>query len=305
MPSRPSTPLTRNKLLPSGFTTGTPGFSSRPGTPSRFGAQSNHKLHPKHPLHTLQQFYDWHALISRSVTHAQESHFRAHLDSVSSHIETCDLLISQIDLVDSEVTSMHSQWQGVEEGGRSLKESSEGLLIERDTLLKLETELGERLDYFKELEYATRMLNAPVLEGAGGKGKPLVLESEFLDMVERVVICIQWMEMHRHYREAEIYLLRFHQCLTRAMTLSKMYFIGSLRAIQADVARRLGDKVCYASLLSSPNSHGRFILGCILLYTNYPSSLIYPISCLNISSIIYQYNLSTSTLFPATSASRA
>ncbi|KAF9065309.1 Sec34-like family-domain-containing protein [Rhodocollybia butyracea] len=243
-PSRPSTPMTNrnNRLLPSAITPGTPGSISRPGTPSRSGLAS-HKLHPKHPLHTPQQFYDWHALISRSVTHAQESHFRAHLDSVSSHIETCDVLISQIDLVDSEVTSMHSQWQGVEDSGRSLKESSEGLLIERDNLLKLESELGERLDYFKELEYATRMLNAPVLEGSGGKGgKPLVMESEFLDMVERVVICIQWLETHRHYREAEIYLLRFHQCLTRAMTLIKMYLIGSLRAVQADVGRRLGDK---------------------------------------------------------------
>ncbi|KAJ3937029.1 MAG: Sec34-like family-domain-containing protein [Lentinula lateritia] len=232
-PSRPSTPLAK-RLLPSAITPGTPGSSSRPGTPSRFGPAS-HKLHPKYPLHTPQQFYDWHALISRSVTHAQESHFRAHLDSVSSHIETCDFLISQIDQVEDEITSMHFQWQGVEDGGRSLKESSEGLLIERDTLLKLESELGERLDYFKELEYATRMLNASVLEGSAGKGgRPLVMEFEFLDMVERVVICIQWLEAHRHYREAEIYLLRFHQCLTRAMTLIKMYFVGSLRAVQAD-----------------------------------------------------------------------
>ncbi|KAJ3830003.1 Sec34-like family-domain-containing protein [Lentinula raphanica] len=246
-PSRPSTPLTK-RLLASAVTPGTPGSTSRPGTPSSRLGPATHKLLPKHPLYTPQQFYDWHALISRSVTHAQEAHFRAHLDSVSSHIETCDFLISQIDLVKEEFTSMHSQWQGVEDGGRNLKESSEGLLIERDMILRLENELGERLDYFKELEYATRMLNSPVLESSGGKGsRPLVMESEFLDMIERVVICIQWLEAHRHYREAEIYLLRFHQCLTRAMTLVKMYFVGSLRAVQTDVARRFGDKVASSS----------------------------------------------------------
>ncbi|KAF8831475.1 Sec34-like family-domain-containing protein [Lentinula edodes] len=266
-PSRPSTPLAK-RLLPSAITPGTPGSSSRPGTPSRFGPAS-HKLHPKYPLHTPQQFYDWHALISRSVTHAQESHFRAHLDSVSSHIETCDFLISQIDQVEDEITSMHFQWQGVEDGGRSLKESSEGLLIERDSLLKLESELGERLDYFKELEYATRMLNASVLEGSAGKGgRPLVMEFEFLDMVERVVICIQWLEAHRHYREAEIYLLRFHQCLTRAMTLIKMYFVGSLRAVQADVARRFGDK---ATSSSTQTTHH-------LLYTRFRALISPPSS---------------------------
>ncbi|KAJ3763747.1 Sec34-like family-domain-containing protein [Lentinula raphanica] len=271
-PSRPSTPLTK-RLLASAVTPGTPGSTSRPGTPSSRLGPATHKLLPKHPLYTPQQFYDWHALISRSVTHAQEAHFRAHLDSVSAHIETCDFLISQIDLVKEEFTSMHSQWQGVEDGGRNLKESSEGLLIERDMILRLENELGERLDYFKELEYSTRMLNSPVLESSGGKGsRPLVMESEFLDMIERVVICIQWLEAHRHYREAEIYLLRFHQCLTRAMTLVKMYFVGSLRAVQTDVARRFGDKVCVASSSEQTTHH--------LLYTRFralisPPSMAY------------------------------
>jgi len=37
----------------------------------------------------------------------------------------------------------------------------------------------------------------------------------------------------RHYRDAEIYLFRYQQCVMRAMTLIKMYFVGSLRAPSA------------------------------------------------------------------------
>lgn len=47
----------------------------------------------------------------------------------------------------------------------------------------------------------------------------------------------------RHFKEAEIYLPRFQQCMTRAMTLIKMYFVGSLRALTADVSKRLSEKV--------------------------------------------------------------
>ena len=36
--------------------------------------------------------------------------------------------------------------------------------------------------------------------------------------------------------------------MTRAMTLIKMYFVGSLRALTADVSRRISEKVCYLSL---------------------------------------------------------
>jgi hypothetical protein len=45
----------------------------------------------------------------------------------------------------------------------------------------------------------------------------------------------------RHYKESEVYLLRFQQCLTRAMTLVRMFFVGSLRALVQDVGRRLGE----------------------------------------------------------------
>jgi hypothetical protein len=47
----------------------------------------------------------------------------------------------------------------------------------------------------------------------------------------------------RHYRESEIYLFRFQQCMIRAMTLIKMYFVGSFRALTIDVSKRLSEKV--------------------------------------------------------------
>lgn len=99
------------------------------------------------------------------------------------------------------------------------------------------------------------MLNHP--------GESLVLQTDFLYMVERVDICIDYLKAHvsrcvnsqnailteysqRYYKEAEVYLLRFQQCMTRAMTLIRMFFVGSLRALTADVSRRLLEKVtCY------------------------------------------------------------
>ncbi len=110
------------------------------------------------------------------------------------------------------------------------------------------------------------MLNHP--------GESLVLQSDFLYMVERVDICIDYLKAHvspfstewsrthcpqRHFREAEVYLLRFQQCMTRAMTLIKMYFVGSLRALSADISRRLSEK----DVSSTAQMH--------LLYTRFKS----------------------------------
>ncbi|KAH9839058.1 Sec34-like family-domain-containing protein [Rhodofomes roseus] len=225
--SRPSTPVLRNRL----------GVGSRPSTPSSAfprSATAAHALHPKQPIQTPQQFYDWFALIDRSVAHSQEAHYRAHLESVSEHLDTCDRLIQRIDEIDSAVDGMLNEWRLVEEGGKSLKGACEQLLEERDHLLSITDAIDERIGYFQELEHATRMLNSP--------GDSLVLQTEFLYMVERVDVCIEYLKAHRHFREAEIYLLRFQQCMTRAMTLIKMFFVGSLKALTVDVTKRMSEK---------------------------------------------------------------
>ncbi|KAG1751418.1 Sec34-like family-domain-containing protein [Suillus paluster] len=224
--SRPSTPNLRGKLA----------SVSRPSTPvPGFTRQfASHALHPKQPVQTPQQFYDWFAQIDRSVAHSQEAHFRAHVAMVSEHLNTADTLIERIDEVDREVGGLLEGWRSVEEGGKNLKDACERLLEERDRLLELTEEIGARLEYFQELEHATRMLNHP--------GESLVLQTDFLYMVERVDICIDYLKAHRYYKEAEVYLLRFQQCMTRAMTLIRMFFVGSLRALTADVSRRLSEK---------------------------------------------------------------
>lgn len=54
--------------------------------------------------------------------------------------------------------------------------------------MELQDAIGQRLDYFQELEHATRMLNHP--------GDSLVLQTDFLYMVERVDVCIDFLKAH-------------------------------------------------------------------------------------------------------------
>lgn len=99
---------------------------------------------------------------------------------------------------------MLEAWHGVEEGGRSLQEASEKLLEEKvhlsipdspnsdgmrqDRLVDVTGAISARLAYFQELERATRMLNHP--------GDDIVLQTDFLIMVERVDICLAYLQQH-------------------------------------------------------------------------------------------------------------
>lgn len=90
---------------------------------------------------TPQQFYDWFAVIDRSVAHSQEAHFRAHVASVSDHLSTCDFLLERVDEIDGEVDQMLEGWTSVEEGGKSLKEACEGLIEERVRVARFQSTL--------------------------------------------------------------------------------------------------------------------------------------------------------------------
>ncbi|CCO27164.1 Conserved oligomeric Golgi complex subunit 3 Short=COG complex subunit 3 [Rhizoctonia solani AG-1 IB] len=215
-PSRPSTPVLGRH---GGLFSSAPGSRSATPVPmltiTKDGA--SHPLHPQVPLETPQQFHDWFALIDRSITYSQESHFRSHLQNVEAQLVSCDNLLDRVHGASDDLTLLHNDWQSVEDRGESLKGAAQRLLEERDRLIQVTDAIGARLEYFQELEYATRMLNHP--------GEALVLQTDFLLMVERVDVCLEYMKTHRHFKEAEIYLLRFQQCLTRAMTLIKMYLV--------------------------------------------------------------------------------
>lgn len=173
-------------------------------------------------------------MIDRSVAHSQESHFRAYVASVAEYLDVCDALLARVSEVEVEVETMGECWWSVEEGGRSLKEACERVLLERDQLLQLTDAIGGYLEYFTELESATRMLNHP--------GEDLLFSPDFLSTVSKIDTCIEFLRARRHFKESEVYLLRFHQCLVRSMTLVKMNFVNSLRTLTADTAKKLGDK---------------------------------------------------------------
>ena len=295
----PSVPGTPNSHLKRAFGFG-PKIPSRPGTPglpssfsthskctqpaqtifscilaSNYTHKARHPLHPTQAIQTLQQFHNWFTLIEHSIQHSQEAHFRSHLSLVSKHLNKCDELLADVDGMDNKLQGMLTAWRGVEEGGRSLKGASEQLLEEKaglgfvnqesilmplqNRLLKVTEAINAQLEYFQELEHATHMLNHP--------GEDLVLQPDFLLMVEQVDVCLEFLQNHvcapffdsyithmftqPQYREAEIYILRFQQCLTRAMTLVKIFFVNSLRVLTTNVQSHLAERVCYNKMSST------------------------------------------------------
>ncbi|KAH9822631.1 Sec34-like family-domain-containing protein [Melampsora americana] len=184
------------------------------------------------PIQTIEDFNDWYQNISKMIEIDSESTYQTHLFKLKTYTTTCEKLLNQISLSEGYLKEIKANWKLVDENSRSLERSSEGMLVDQKLLSQLQLELFEKLNYFRRLDEAQKLLsiNAEI---------EIVRSDEFLPMLDQLDLCLEFMKSNRHFRDADLYLVRFQQCLTRSMTLIKLHFINTIRTLFTSVNEKL------------------------------------------------------------------
>ncbi|GAA5973108.1 hypothetical protein JCM11641_006272 [Rhodosporidiobolus odoratus] len=183
------------------------------------------------PITSTQQFHDWFSRVEASLEAAHESAYRSHLSTLNDHLSTCTDLTGAVDDSLALLSELSANLSYVQENSSSLQTACEILLEEQQHLTEVAQALSERLEYFRELERSVRLLNAP--------GEMVVERPEFLEGLDRVGVCLEYLRANTDFLDAPIYLLRFQQCLTRSMTLIKMYFVSAVKRVREDVVAKM------------------------------------------------------------------
>ncbi|KAI8903156.1 Sec34-like family-domain-containing protein [Gorgonomyces haynaldii] len=143
-------------------------------------------------------------------------------DVKEEHQEIIDLL-SSVNETHHLVQDLSRNYDFVIDKTRGLKQDCEDLLDEQTQLQNLGTELETQLKYFDELGPITRFLSS---------GGDIVTEPKFLVILEKLDQCLSFMDQHPTYQDAHMYKQRYRQCMTRSLTLIKMYFCDQIRTLQ-------------------------------------------------------------------------
>ncbi|RUP45831.1 LOW QUALITY PROTEIN: Sec34-like family-domain-containing protein, partial [Jimgerdemannia flammicorona] len=212
------------------------------------------------PIETTQQFFDWFAQMEAEMERDQEDVYRYgwslvvcvfdeelkgrhgfsgaiftnYLAIVTLYRQACDEFLEQINTTANLFVDLDGNFRYVEERTRALQLACEKLLQEQDHLTALADSISSKLAYFNQLETITKMFNAP--------GEHVVLQDEFVPMLEKLDECLEYVQGNLKYRDSELYLMRFRQCMTRGMTLIKMYFITTLRGLGLEVSKKASTK---------------------------------------------------------------
>lgn len=211
--------------------------SSRPSSPSSSLRRSNKPLEfssklIQPPISSIDKFNDWFSTISSQIEADSESGYLNHLSVLSTYSDACDLLDQSIDDCRTCLNEIEANWKFVNENSKSLERSCQGMLDDQKILGSIATALSDRLAYFRQLDQAQRVLSRP--------GEAEIVNSlEFLPMIERLDLCLEFMKSNRHFRDADLYLVRFQQCLTRSMTLIKLYYTNQIKNLSRQVQEKL------------------------------------------------------------------
>ena len=123
----------------------------------------------------------------------QEEVFRRYEAELDAYIDSCDEAAEMLEDGRGLIKEMEANYRFVEENSRALQSACETMLDEQKHLLEVTEAIDARLEYFRELDAATRALSQP--------GDTVVLEDGFLSMLDRLNVCLGFMRANVSYED--------------------------------------------------------------------------------------------------------
>ncbi|KAJ3389292.1 Golgi transport complex subunit 3 [Lobulomyces angularis] len=185
-------------------------------------------------IETAQQFFKWFSEIEREMEQGQEDVYRSYLDGVILYRDTCGNILSSIEETGVLLDHLLINYKFVESKSKALQLACEKLLKDQTHLTNISIQLSAKLAYFNQLEPVTKLLSNP--------GDLVCLDNQFIPVLSKLDHCLAFINDHLHYKDTELYHMRFRQCMTRALTLIKMHFTTQMRNLAIDTRDKLRDK---------------------------------------------------------------
>ncbi|XP_063088826.1 conserved oligomeric Golgi complex subunit 3 isoform X3 [Cavia porcellus] len=149
-------------------------------------------------IETAQQFFSWFAKLQTQMDQDEGIKYRQMRDYLSGFQEQCDAILNDVNSALQHLESLQKQYLFVSNKTGTLHEACEQLLKEQSELVDLAENIQQKLSYFNELETITTP----------------------------------------NFKDYPVYLLKFKQCLSKALHLMKTYTVNTLQTLTNQLLKR-------------------------------------------------------------------
>ncbi|KAH9619484.1 hypothetical protein KSS87_019429 [Heliosperma pusillum] len=153
-------------------------------------------------LVNTNQFYKWFTDLEAAMKSETEEKYRHYVDTLTQRIQTCDVILRQVDDTLELFNELQLQHQAVATKTKTLRDACDSLLMEKQRLIEFADALRSKLNYFDELENIATSFYSPSMS---------VGNQDFLPRLKQLDECITYVESNPQYAESSVYLVKFRQ----------------------------------------------------------------------------------------------
>lgn len=180
-------------------------------------------------IENAQQFFSWFAEIEENISKEEEVPYRNYILELEDYKKQCEDVLQEVTDAITYLNNLQEQYNLVSFKTNALHEACEHLLAKQSSLMNTAENISNKLSYFNELERISSKLGSPAFS---------VTNDSFVPMLARLDECILYIASNPRYKESQVYLARFKQCLSRALTLIKSHVITILQNASQQVLPR-------------------------------------------------------------------
>ncbi|RAL64580.1 hypothetical protein DID88_001615 [Monilinia fructigena] len=184
---------------------------------------------------SYSDFYERYIALEDDIVDGSLEEYQLYLDQLILSERHLDNLLNDTSGALDTLATLSESFKNVEAQTTAFQAQCEDLLKEQKRIRELADEVGTDLQYYAYLEPLTRRLNAP---GAGR----LVKNGDFLEMLENLNSCIEFMDQHPNYKDSTVYKTRYTSLLDKALNLVQVAFSNALREVSDDASKQLKAK---------------------------------------------------------------
>ncbi|XP_066542163.1 conserved oligomeric Golgi complex subunit 3 [Hoplias malabaricus] len=180
-------------------------------------------------IETAQQFFSWFSRLQNQMDQDEGEKFRRTRECLLGYQDQCDSILSDVSVALDHLNSLQEQYLFVSTRTGSLHDACEQLLKEQAELVDLAESIQQKLSYFNELETMSTKLNSPTLS---------VSSESFIPMLSKLDGCIEYVSAHPSFKDYPVYLVKFRQCLSKAMQLIRTHTVNTLQNLTGQLTKR-------------------------------------------------------------------
>lgn len=177
-------------------------------------------------LVNTNQFYKWFTDLEAAMKSETEEKYRHYVDSLTQRIQTCDDILRQVDDTLELFNELQFQHQAVATKTKTLHDACDRLVMEKQRLIEFADALRSKLNYFDELENIAASFYSPSMS---------VGNQNFLPLLKRLDECISYVESNPQYAESSVYLVKFRQLQSRALSMIRSHIHSVLKNASSQV----------------------------------------------------------------------